>query len=141
MTVPQTKSAAALDVGDKRIGVAIASLVARLPQPYGVINNDDQAASNIKKLIAEQNIEVLVIGLPRGLDGQDTAQTKLVQQFKDNLKKEISIPIYWQDEALTSKQAHQELGQKGLYNKEAVDALAATYILSDFFAQHPEIKQ
>ena len=139
MTQPQTKSAIALDVGGKRIGVAIANLIAKLPQPHGVIVNDEEAADNIKQLISEQNASILVIGLPRGLDGQETAQTKEVRQFADEIKKSISLEIEWQDEALTSKQAHDELESKGLYNREAVDALAATYILSDFFAQHPEI--
>lgn len=141
MPQPQTKSAAALDVGDKRIGVSLATLVARLPQPHGVIANNEQAYSNVKKLIEEHNVSLLVIGLPRGLDGQETAQTEQVRQFVDQLKKMVDLPIHWQDEALTSRQAHAELEQKGLYNKEAVDALAATYILSDFFAQHPEIKE
>lgn len=141
MTATQPiKYIAALDVGQRRIGVSVTSLLARLPQPHGVITNDEHTLADIRKLISKQNICILVVGLPRGLEGQDTEQTKYVRQFADNIKHNIDIPIHFQDEALTSKQAETELNKKGLYNKEAVDALAATYILTDFLSQHPEVK-
>jgi len=129
----------ALDVGEVRIGVATANLVSRLPQPWGVIEHPSNAADIIKSLLKEHNIVAVVVGLPRGLDGQETSQTKLVRAFTDNLKQKIHLPFYLQDEALTSVQAEKELKQRKIkYNKGDVDALAATYILSDFLNEHRE---
>src|SRR3989344_4762116 len=121
-----------LDVGDKRIGVATASLIARLPQPHSVINRSDQTINDINELAIKLQATAIVIGLPRGLDGQDTDQTSRVRNFT----------IHFQDEALTSKKAEQELNHRKVsYNKDAVDALAATYILSDFLEEHTEFKE
>jgi putative Holliday junction resolvase len=73
--------------------------------------------------------------LPRGLDGQETTQTKIVEAFIYQLKSKIDLPIHIQDEAVTSKQAEAELQARGQgYNKEDIDALAATYILQDWLS-------
>jgi len=138
----QNNTVISLDVGERRIGVALASLVARLPAPHGVIASGDTAIEAICDLAAKQQVQVIVVGLPRGLNGQDTAQTQQVRDFTDKLRKVCKLPIHFQDEALTSKQAEQELSDRVVrYTKEAVDALAATYILTDFLQEHPELKE
>jgi putative Holliday junction resolvase len=127
----------ALDVGEKRIGVAIASAVARLPKPLATLANDDNFFDALAELITSENVGALVVGLPRGLEGQTTAQTAYVQEFIGHLKQRTTLPIYEQDEALTSTKAEAELQAKGNYDKAAVDALAATYILDDFLTEYP----
>lgn len=130
----------ALDVGQRRIGVARAGLVARLPQPQGAIMHSDQVMSDIHKLVTQENVAAVVIGLPRGLEGQETSQTRHVREFAQELKAQLDVPIYFQDEALTSKLAEQELHTRGVeYNKEDIDALAATYILRDFLETHQDM--
>src|SRR5438034_964536 len=104
----------ALDVGSKRIGVALASAVARLPQPLTTINNDERSLDEIQKLIDQEYIGILVIGLPRNLSGGDTEQTRLVQAFGNQVAEKTGLKIYWQDEALTSKQAEAELRNRGV---------------------------
>jgi putative holliday junction resolvase len=86
--------------------------------------------SRLKRLISELDVDTIVVGLPRNLHGDDTAQTVWVRQWADGLKAKIDLPIYWQDEALTSKQA---LSYKR-DTKSSVDehALAAAVILQDF---------
>jgi len=129
----------ALDVGEVRIGVATANLTSRLPQPWGVIEHSNNVSDIINSILAEHKIVAIVVGLPRGLDGQETSQTKLVRAFTDELKQKVRLPFYLQDEALTSVQAEKELEQRKIkYNKGDVDALAATYILSDFLNEHRE---
>lgn len=132
----------ALDVGDRRIGVSIANLRGRLPQPWGALDRTADLFDQLDKLIADHRATALVIGLPRGLDGQVTAQTTAVQEFAEKeLRPRLKLPLYYQDEALTSKLAEEELAQKKVtYNKSDVDALAATYILTDFLNEHPEVK-
>ncbi len=129
----------ALDVGDKRIGVALASAIAKLPSPLTTISNDANCLDEIKEIIDREEVGVLVIGLPRNLSGQDTSQTKTVQEFGDKLAKHTGLSVRWQDEALTSKQAESELKARAVsYNKEHIDALAATYILSDYLSEQSE---
>lgn len=130
----------ALDVGEKRIGVALASLGARLPHPHGVVAGGEAAVADIQKLIEDEDVKILVVGLPRGLEGQETKQTHAVRQFANSLAATLSIPMYLQDEALTSHYAEEELHARGKsYQKGDIDALAATTILQDFITEHPEL--
>jgi putative Holliday junction resolvase len=131
----------AIDVGDKRIGVALANSAARIASPLTTISNDPTTASVLKRLINEHQASALVVGLPRNLNGQYTEQTRVVEAFVESLKnQQIGLPIHWQDEAVTSLKAEHELSQKrGEYKKGDVDALAATYILEDFLNEHQGI--
>lgn len=130
-----------LDVGGQRIGVAVANSVARIAHPEAVLSNDHTTIRELQRLIDEHEVAVLVLGLPRGLEGQHTQQTSTVEFFAQILKQYIDLPFYWQDEAVTSKKAIAELQARGIkYEKGDIDALAATYILEDFLKDHPEIK-
>jgi len=133
------RSLVGLDIGAQRVGVAIASLVARLPRPLITLQQGDDFMPSLERIITEEAVGALVIGWPRGLDGQTTTQTKLTEAFSRQLKEHFQLPIYMQDEALTSKKAERELQARGkAYARSEVDALAATYILEDFLAEHPE---
>lgn len=123
-----------LDVGERRVGVAIASLIARFPRPLTTLDNTDEIWSQIKNLVAEHDVDTLVIGLPRNLSGDETAQTQYVRTFTEKL---TGYTVVFQDEALTSHKAEQELTAKGKpYSKGDIDALAATYILEDYLTAH-----
>jgi putative Holliday junction resolvase len=126
-------SIAALDLGTARIGVAIADLEVRLAHPVATLRNDDSLVQHLRELCAREQVAQLVIGLPRGLEGQTTPQTETTQAFGSSLAEQLKLPISWQDEALTSTKAEAELKARGKpYTKEAVDALSATYILEDY---------
>jgi putative Holliday junction resolvase len=127
----------ALDVGERRIGVAVAGQATRLASPLSTIAHDEGVFTTLQGLITEHHASALVIGLPRGLSGQKTKQTEAIEAFVLQLRQHIAVPIYWQDEALTSRQAEAELEQRGKpYQKGDVDALAACYILEDFLKDH-----
>ncbi len=130
----------ALDIGDKRIGVATANVVARLASPLTTLDVSDDVIEQIKQLIAEQTAAALVLGLPRNLKGEDTDQTRKVREFGERLQHHLDIPIYWQDEALTSHVSEEKLKSgKAPYQKSDIDALAATHILEDFLASKEEL--
>ena len=120
----------ALDVGERRIGVATASVVARLPHPWGVLDQSADVTEHLHDLLQRLRAVTLVVGLPRGMDGQETAQTVYVRNFISRVQTVLQIPVYWMDEALTSHQAKVELElRKRPYSKGDIDALAACYIL------------
>ncbi len=138
MTVPSSPigEILAFDVGTVRIGVARASTVVLLSEPLTTIPNDDELWHTISKLCNEQRAVRLVVGLPRGLDGQETAQTASTRQFADELSQKTGLPVSLQDEAVTSRNAEEELSRRGKpYAKSDIDALAATYILDDFITE------
>lgn len=130
----------ALDIGEQRTGVAIANSIARIASPLTTLTQPEQLIQGILSLIEDNEIEVLVVGLPRSLQGTDTAQTAYVRDIAEQLEKASSLPIHFIDEALTSVKAEHELkARKKPYQKEDVDMLAATYILEDFLTTNPEV--
>jgi len=131
----------ALDVGEKRIGVAKADTSVKIAVPAGMIPVDGGEIAAISRLCKIQNTDVIVVGMPRNLQGQLTAQSDYVKNFVKNLNKALvlekpnnkTIKIYFQDESLTSVQAKQNLKNRPLDKKSgAVDAEAAAIILQDF---------
>lgn len=127
----------ALDVGMARIGVARAGSVARLAEPLTTLPNTPEIYSDITDLCKEYDVTTVVVGLPRGLEGQHTAQTDYVEDFVRELKQHTELPVVLQDEALTSRKAEAELGaRRKNYLKADIDALAATYILEDYLGEH-----
>ncbi|HEU4914648.1 MAG TPA: Holliday junction resolvase RuvX [Candidatus Saccharimonadales bacterium] len=131
----------ALDVGAKRIGVATANAVARIAHPLTTLEHTPDIFQRLQALVRQEQAAVLVIGLPRGMQGQETDQTRIVRAFGAEAGKTIGLPIHWQDEAVTSRKAEAELAGRGKpFAKGDIDALAATYILEDFLNDHPEIK-
>jgi putative Holliday junction resolvase len=136
----QTSNIVALDVGEKRIGVATASVTARLAHPYMTIRRTEQVTHDVVALLDEQRASAVVIGRPLGMQGQETAQTRVIEEFGHQLEQQISVPVYWQDESVTSKHAEAELRKRGKpYEKGDIDALAATYILEDFLHEHQDL--
>ena len=122
-----------LDVGNKRVGIAMANTLARLSSPRITLVRDEKFWSKLDNLISEEMVSVLVVGLPRNLDGEDTAQTLATRDFVAELKEHFSGEIVMQDEALTSIKAEQELNsRKTQFSKADIDSLAATYILDDY---------
>lgn len=130
----------ALDVGERRIGLAIANSSNRLSRPLKTIVNNDGATTEISRIISSEPISILVVGLPRNLNGEDTAQTNFVRSFADELGSKIEIPVFFEDEALSSVRAKESLKQrKKPYDKAEIDSQAACYILDDFMANQKKV--
>lgn len=124
----------ALDIGERRVGVALARGDIQIAVPLTTLLRwSDEFWDDLKDAILKNDISHLVLGLPRGLDGQETAQTKATQAFGAELASKFDLPITWQDEALTSVKAESILRAQGKpYNKGDIDALAASLILTDY---------
>lgn len=130
----------ALDIGARRIGVAIAAQGARLARPLTTLLNTGTILLDIQQLVRVHHASMVCVGLPRGLDGQETQQTRAVQDFAADLQQTLGLSIHFQDEAVTSRQAEAELqARRKPYVKGDIDALAATYILEDFLRDHKEV--
>lgn len=132
-----TNTLIALDVGARRIGVAVARSDVRIARPLITLERSTDIFEQLSRLIIEHQTSHIVIGLPRGLDGQVTTQTTASEAFATELARQLPISVSLQDEALTSKQAETELStRRKPYTKADIDALAATYILEDYMREH-----
>jgi putative Holliday junction resolvase len=121
-----------LDVGEKRIGVAIADDSVRIAVPFMTIETDGNEIATIAQLVLQQHAEILVIGYPRNQQGEVTAQTNYVENFAKQLE-DLGPKLVFQDESLTSVIAEQRLvAQKKPYTKGDIDAHAAGIILQDY---------
>lgn len=135
-----TTSVLAFDVGDRRIGVARASLQARIASPILTFDRRDHADifASLIDLISKEAAEVVVLGLPRGMEGQETAQTATTRAFSEQLKTRLAaasreVEIFLQDEAATSIVAEEALQASGKnYTKGDIDSHAAAIILDDW---------
>jgi putative Holliday junction resolvase len=125
----------ALDVGDVRIGVAMADAELKFANPLTTLTNDEHIWDALGALIQENQVQTVVVGLPRSLQGHDTAQTQICRLFAQSLSERLQIGVVLQDEAATSVKAEAELrSRKKPYEKADIDALAATYILEDYLS-------
>ena len=128
MTQPEIKQLLALDVGMVRTGVARASVIAALPEPLMTLPTN-QLIDELPKLIKKYSIDAIVIGLPRSMDGNETAQTAWVRQWVADIKPNMGIALFLQDEAATTV-----IAQQGNSSPAGLDAHAAAIILNDFLA-------
>ena len=126
----------ALDVGEKRIGVALADDAIKIAVAFDTIEVDGTEIDQIGALLQSEHIDQLIIGYPRNQSGEPTKQTAYVEAFSDKLVG-LGVPIEFQDESVTSVQAESILkNQKQPYAKSDIDALAASLILQDYLEQH-----
>ena len=131
-----TKQYLALDIGEKRIGVAAASGDVRIAIAMDYIPVDGSELDKIREMLIDEEISVLVVGYPRNQQGETTAQTAYVEQVVAQLG-QVEAEVVFQDESLTSVKAEQILAaQKRPYRKGEVDSLAASLILQDYLETH-----
>lgn len=124
MITPETKEIIGLDLGLKRTGIARASASVRLPEPVTTVPTE-KTLETLRRLMAGKELEAVVVGLPRSLNGNDTDQTKWVREWVKSAKKDLETDFFWQDEALTSRVAQER-------KTNDIDAEAAAIILQDF---------
>ena len=129
----ETRVYLGLDVGERRIGLAKGDSVGRIAQPLRFLPVDGHESDYLRRIIAEEGIHELVVGMPRNMAGEPTNQTAYVQQVAKAKLEPLNIPLHWQDESLTSVMAEERLlARNKPYTKGDVDAEAASIILQDF---------
>lgn len=123
----------ALDIGEKRIGVAVADGTVRIARPLETVNVDGQELQDIAKYISGVGAGMVVLGYPRNQAGEPTAQTAYVEAFAERLQQVTDVALAFQDESLTSVLAENRLRSYGKpYSRADIDAQAATLILQDY---------
>lgn len=127
----------ALDHGTKRIGVAISDELKMIAQPLEFIPADPFAGflARLKEIVREQAVELILLGLPRNMDGSYGPAALKVREFAAALRDAVTVPVQTWDERLTSAQAQRFLIQAGVRRKkrkEKVDQTAAAILLQSY---------
>jgi putative Holliday junction resolvase len=125
----------AIDYGIRRTGLAICDAAETIASPLAVIEVRKELTKKIADLVKSENVGAVVLGLPLNMDDSTGPQAKLVLQFAGQLKQYIDIPVYFQDERLSSFAAEEKMAAAGIKKgrkRKPLDAVAAAEILQAF---------
>ena len=125
----------AVDYGVARTGLAVCDADETIASPLDVLRGPKNLTEKLVHRVETEGIEAIVIGLPLNMDGSEGPQAKRVRTFAERLNARIHIPIYFQDERLSSFEAGKKLQTTGLTRakrRDRLDAVAAAEILQAF---------
>jgi len=133
----------AIDHGTKRMGIALSDELGMIAQPLKFIEAEPFAKflDRVKEILREKQVELILVGMPRNMDGSYGPAALKVQEFVAVLKDAVTIPIKTLDERLTSVQAHRFLTEaevRGRQRKEKVDKSAAAILLQSYLDGRPD---
>ncbi|MEZ4845655.1 MAG: Holliday junction resolvase RuvX [Bdellovibrionota bacterium] len=124
-----------IDYGQKRVGVAMSDPLGITSQPLPFIPNDKNMFPQLKKLVEENQVQEIVVGLPITMKGTSSEMTIEAEKFAEDLKKHVSIPVILQDERLSTMESEKLLISADVSRKkrkEVRDSMAASIILQDY---------
>lgn len=126
-----------LDVGERRVGVAISDELGAIATPLATVQRGPRDREEISRLVREWNVSQLVVGMPTGLSGREGPQAALVRAFAAKLEQELdpSVEVVYWDERLTTAIAERsmiEAGTSRARRKERIDAVAAAVLLQSY---------
>ncbi len=126
-----------VDLGEKRIGLAISDTLGILAHPYKTVpwQGIKKLINDLQEIIKSEHIVQIVVGIPYTMQGTHSQKTDSMLHIVDQLKESMKIPIITVDERLTTKMAHQALhavGKKPSKQRDKVDQIAAVFILQSY---------
>ena len=136
-----------LDLGSRTLGVAVSDKTGLIASSYKVIRHEeeyDRFLDEVKSLVEEVGAEAVVLGFPKNMNNTVGPKGELSLDFKDKLEKILSIPVYLQDERLSTKSALDTLIKGDVSRKDrkkVVDSVAATIILQTFLDGRKEYEE
>lgn len=131
-----------LDLGEKRIGVAVTDIEQTMAFPERVMQRRSAKADRqmLVALAGELGIDRVIIGLPLSMEGEIGPNAERARSFGQYLARAVRVPVEYQDERLTTVEAEERLRASGLSSSERrrrIDAAAAAVILEDYMRAHP----
>lgn len=125
----------ALDIGDRRIGLATCDELEIVASPRAVLRRDGRELDAVKRLVGEEEIGLVVAGIPYNEAGAIGPQARKVVAFVDALRERLPVPVVEWDEHLSTWEAERmliEAGQRRAERRRIVDKVAAAVILQSF---------
>ena len=135
-----------LDFGGKTCGVALSDPLMITAQPKEIIRRDREnklrrTYARIEELIAENDVGLIVLGLPLNMDDSQGERAKKTLEFQDSLQRRTGLPVVMSDERLTSVEAEEIMHSQGIPREryhDYVDMIAAGIILREYMENHRE---
>lgn len=130
----------ALDYGSVRIGVAVSDLTGTLAQPVGNVDARGDVLAQLRELCQRYQVERIVIGLPRHLNGSEGESARLARELGESIRTQLQREVVYLDERLTSAAAERLLLEADLSRQKRrakVDRLAAALILQNYLDSQP----
>jgi putative Holliday junction resolvase len=132
-----------LDIGEKRIGVAVSDPSGRVATPVSVLDARKLAGdpAQLRRLIEDYEPAEIVVGLPLTMGGEEGPQAREVRRFVTAVIESAGVPVVYHDERLTSMQAHQAMAAGGADSRArrgSVDKVAAALLLQTYLDAHRE---
>lgn len=127
-----------LDLGSRTLGISISDITCTVATSYKTIKHNEEynrLVNEVASLVKEEDIKAIVLGFPKNMDNTIGIKGKLSISFKEKLEKKLKIPVYLQDERLTTRQAESVLIKNDTSRKKrkkVIDSLAATIILQSY---------
>ena len=126
-----------VDLGKARTGIAVCDKTEFLASPYTVIfeKSPKQLLEKVSNTAKETKAELIVVGLPKNMDGSEGFRAEACRQLAELISERINLPIDFEDERLTTVSAHNALNAtntRGKKRKAVVDAVSAVIILEDY---------
>lgn len=129
-----------LDFGSKTVGVAISDALLITAQGIEIIRRKEenklrQTLARIEELIQEYEVDRIVLGQPKHMNGTEGVRVELTEEFKEKLERRTGLPVIFWDERLTTVAADRAMMEAGIrreHRKEYVDKIAATFILQGY---------
>lgn len=126
-----------IDYGSKRVGIAITDPLRLFAYGLTTIQNDLKFWDNFDKILAEYEVEIIILGYPLKESGERSTSTELIEKFHAELKDKVKVPIELVDERYSSSIAQQQVlesvtSKKKRRNKGLIDKNAAAVILQDY---------
>lgn len=128
-----------IDYGKRRVGLAICDGGQTITSPLAVLEGRGDVFARIYRIVKAESVGALVVGLPLNMDGSEGPQAAATRQFGDKLGKYVGLPVYFQDERLSSFAAEQDFAGIDLpkaRRRKPLDAVAAAHILEAFLEAH-----
>ena len=129
-----------LDFGSRTVGVAISDSLLLTAQGVEIIRRKEenklrQTLARIEELIVENEVDEIVLGLPKNMNDTEGVRVELTKEFKEKLERRTGLPVYFWDESLTTVAADKAMMEAGIRRenrKDYVDMIAATLILQGY---------
>ena len=127
-----------LDLGSRTLGMAVSDALGMIASSYKIVRHNeeyDRLLEEVQATVEEKKIEAIVLGLPKNMNNTIGPKGELSFQFKEKLENKLGIPVYLEDERLTTKQAENILINNDTSRKKrkkVIDSMAATIILQSY---------
>ena len=126
-----------LDVGDRKIGLSLSDRTGSIAQGLKLVrrSGDEQDVKELEQIVADHGVEMIVVGLPKNLDGSVGARARAVMELAGQIEKTLRIPVVTWDERFSTNEAHRVFDSAGMSQKKRkpfLDVIASQIILQGY---------